>query len=130
VLGLVDRHPSSPLAELAGSGDLNATDVFGAAQLGDTLALQVLHDTVEHLGAGLVNLVNLLNPEAIILGGGVFNEAGIFVDQLARYVKAHPLRDSAANVREISLSSLGVNEVGLVGAASLIWEYQDLYRPA
>jgi glucokinase len=130
VLGRVKHHPASPLAALARSDELSATEVFRAAQQGDALALQVLHDTVEHLGAGLVNLVNLLNPEAIILGGSVFNEAGIFVDRLAQFVKAHPLRDSAASLQEIGPSSLGVNEVGLVGAASLIWEYQDLYPPA
>ena len=115
------------LRVLARSGELKASEVFRATQQGDPVALQVLHDTVEHLGAGLVNLVNLLNPEAIILGGGVFNEAGIFVERLAQFVKAHPLGDSAASLQEFGPSSLGVNEVGLVGAASLIWEYQDLY---
>jgi len=127
VLDSVERFPASPLAALVRSDELSATDVFRMAQQEDALALQVLHDTVEHLGAGLVNLVNLLNPEAIILGGGVFNEAGIFIERLSEYVRAHPLRDSAASLREIVPSSLGVNEVGLVGAASLIWEYQDLY---
>ena len=119
--------PSSSLAALARSGGLNATEVFRAAQRGDGMALEVLHDTVEVLGAGLVNLVNLLNPEAIILGGGVFNEADVFIEHLAEYVRAHPLGDSAASVKEISPSLLGVNDVGLIGAASLIWEYQDLY---
>jgi len=130
VLDKLAHYPESPLAALAHAGELNATEVFRAAQQGEALALQVLYDTVEHLGAGLVNLVNLLNPEAIILGGGVFSEAGIFVERLAEFVRAHPLRDSAAALREIGPSSLGVNEVGLIGAASLIWEYQDLYPSA
>ncbi len=130
VLDRVKHFPASSLATPAHSGELNASDVFRAAQQGDTVALQVLHDTVEHLGAGMVNLVNLLNPEAIILGGGVFNEAGIFVERLTEFVKSHPLGDSAASLQEIAPSSLGVNEVGLIGAASLIWEYRDLYPSA
>jgi glucokinase len=127
VLSRMEEHSASLLTTLARSHRLSATEVFRAAEVEDTLALEVLEDTVEYLGAGLVNLVNLLNPEAIILGGGVFNEADIFVDRLVRFVKIHPLRDSAASLREISVSSLGVNDVGLIGAASLIWEYQDLY---
>ena len=126
----VAHTPDSPLAALASSGRLNATDLFRGAEQGDALATQVLNDTVEFLGAGLVNLVNLLNPEAIILGGGVFTGAERFIELLAKYVRAYPLRDSADSVKEISPSSLGVNDVGLIGAASLIWEHQDLYLSA
>jgi len=126
----LEEYPGSLLAPSARSGRLNATEVFRAAREGDPLALLVFHDTVEYLGAGLVNLVNLLNPEAIVLGGGVFSEADMFIEQLAKFVKAHPLRNLAASLKEIGPSSLGVNEVGLIGAASLIWEYQDLHPSA
>jgi glucokinase len=124
--GLADC-PDSSLAALASSGQLTATEVFRAAEHGDTLARRVLRDTVEYLGAAVVNLVNLLNPEAIILGGGVFSGTDIFARQLAEFVKAHSMQAQAAHLKEISPSALGVNEVGLIGGASLIWEYRDLY---
>jgi hypothetical protein len=49
---------------------------------------------------------------------------------LVEFVRTRPLRDCAAALKEISPSLLGVNEVGVIGAASLIWEYHDLFAAA
>jgi glucokinase len=55
-------------------GDLKqvtAQTVYQAAQDGDELALEVVRDTAKHLGAGVANLVNVFNPEVVVICGGV-----------------------------------------------------------
>ena len=126
---LAGTYPHTSLAPLIAIGRTRATDVWKAADLGDDLARRVLGDTVLHLGAGLVNLVNMLNPEAIILGGGAFDEAGVLARRLDEFVRTRAMHVPAASIREIALSTLGSNEVGLLGAASLIWEYRSLFPP-
>ena len=51
--------------------EINAQIVYQAANDGDDLALEVVRDTARFLGAGIANLVNIFNPEMVVLGGGV-----------------------------------------------------------
>lgn len=51
--------------------EINAQIVYQAANDGDDLALEVVRDTARFLGAGIANLVNIFNPELVVLGGGV-----------------------------------------------------------
>ena len=60
-----ERHPESRMASLVESGEINATKVFELADGGDEAAMMVRDHTAEYLGDGIVNLVNVLNPEAI-----------------------------------------------------------------
>jgi glucokinase len=55
-------------------GDLSritAQTVYQAAQDGDELALEVVRDTAKYLGAGVANLINIFNPEVVVICGGV-----------------------------------------------------------
>jgi glucokinase len=62
---------------------LSAKDVFAAYEAGDVLAARVMRDAIEYWGAACANLVSLLNPEKIIIGGGVFGPAAKFLDAIA-----------------------------------------------
>jgi glucokinase len=62
---------------------LSARDVFAAYEAGDILAARVMRDAIEYWGAACANLVSLLNPEKIIIGGGVFGPAAKFLDAIA-----------------------------------------------
>jgi glucokinase len=63
--------------------DITAHTVFEAYEQNDPIAVNVLHRAVEYWGMAIANLVSLLNPEKIILGGGVFGPALRFIDQIA-----------------------------------------------
>jgi glucokinase len=52
-------------------GRITAQTVYQAAHDGDELALEVVRDTARFLGAGVANLLNILNPEVIVIAGGV-----------------------------------------------------------
>ena len=122
---LAAHHPQSTLAALLerGAGALNATAVFHAAAQGDTLGLRILDQVSHYLGAGIVNLYNLLDPEAIILGGGVFAQGDVLFERLAREVEREY---SGLTPRRLALSRLGPAQVGVIGAASLVRYFTEV----
>jgi glucokinase len=52
-------------------GKITAQTVYQAAQDGDALALEIVRDTARFLGAGIANVVNILNPDVVVVTGGV-----------------------------------------------------------
>lgn len=102
----------------AKNGIVTAKEVFDTARNGDGLAKEVLAVVAFHLGFVLANIGNTLNPEKIVLGGGV-SRAG---DILLTAVKENFSKYAFSTVREstdISIATLG-NDAGVIGAARLI----------
>jgi glucokinase len=108
-----DGKRTSLSATLAREGKLAAPHVFQAAQLGDTVAKEILAEAIHYLGIGLVNLVNLLNPEMIIIGGGVAEAGEIFLNPLREMIAHNAIPPSAAVVT-LKKAELGV-EAGVTG---------------
>jgi glucokinase len=112
----------SILLELAGgdSGTVTAETVAAAARRNDPLAIEVIADAVTYLGMGIANIVSILNPEVVVLGGGLFQAADLFLEPVRREFGrwAQPL--AARSVR-IELSTLGEN-AGLYGCGRLAWD--------
>jgi glucokinase len=102
---------------LAGSNPVTAEMVIEAARRGDGVATRVLEDTASYLAMGIANLISVLNPEAVILGGSLMEAGDLMLDLLRREVRewAQPL--AASHVR-IELSHLG-EDAALLGAARL-----------
>jgi glucokinase len=120
----LQRGAPSRMAASAVEGRVTTAQVFEAARMGDALACEVVSDTVRWLAVGLTNLVHLLNPRAIALGGGV---AAGGADLLIEPLREAVLRRCGSWVdREnltIELSRLG-DRAGLLGAAALVWRGQ------
>ncbi|MEU9351200.1 ROK family protein [Streptomyces griseoloalbus] len=84
----------------------------------DPVAARVLEETAEYLGAGLADLINLFQPERILVGGWAGLQLGTrFLESVRRHALDHSLRYPAARVR-ITLGRLGPDAV-TVGAATL-----------
>jgi glucokinase len=115
-------YPASLLHEPARSGRLTVADIFYAADARDALASAIAERAVRGLGIALVNLVNLLNPQLIVLGGSVFSE-GWGVDRLRAHIAAMALPTASGSLQGIVPSRLSCGRVGLLGAASLAWEH-------
>jgi glucokinase len=113
---------ASILLELAGGlvESVTAETVAEAARRDDALALEVVAEAVTYLGMGVANIVSLLNPEVVVLGGGLFQAADLFLEPVRREFKrwAQPL--AARSVR-IEISALG-ERAGLYGCGKLAWE--------
>ena len=115
----MERDPGSVMWELC-QGDRFRVDgriPFQAARLGDLSAKKVLHRYLEGLSIGLINLVNILQPEIICLGGGISNaEDDLLLDPLRGLVLAGCFDKSKPP--RLERASLG-NDAGVVGAAML-----------
>ena len=115
----------SVLIELAGGAieSVTAETVAAAARRNDPLALEVVAGAVTYLGMGLANIVSLLNPEVVVLGGGLFQAADLFLEPVRREFRrwAQPL--AARSVR-IEVSALG-ESAGLYGCGRLAWQEVD-----
>jgi glucokinase len=83
-------------------GDLSritAQLVYEAAEAGDELAREVVHDTAHFLGAGVANLVNIFNPEVVVVCGGVRRAGDLLFAPLRREVARRAFKPAVAAVR-------------------------------
>ena len=95
--------------------NITAERVGEAAEGGDSLALEVISQAATYLGVGLVNLVNIFNPETIIIGGGVAQMGDLLLAPARRVVEARTFKLPAQAVRIVP-AQLG-DEAGVLGAA-------------
>ncbi len=100
---------------------VTAHDVAAAARLGDRMALDVFTRAGAFLGYGIANLVSLLDPQIVILGGGMAAIADLYLESLrsAMFERAQPL---AARHVKMVVSKLG-DRANLLGCAHLAREY-------
>ncbi|MDR4888934.1 ROK family glucokinase [Fredinandcohnia sp. QZ13] len=99
------------------AGEITSKDVFEAAAKGDELAKYIIDNVTYHLGLALSHVANGLNPEKIVVGGGV-SKAG---EQLLLPLKEQFKRFAfprVADAAEIAIATLG-NDAGVIGAAYL-----------
>ena len=121
----LEKGSASAMLDLAGGAieAVTAEVVAAAARRNDPLAMEVVADVVTYLAMGVANIVSLLNPEVVVLGGGLFQAADIFLEPVRREFKrwAQPL--AARSVR-IEPSKLG-EDAGLYGCGKLAWVALD-----
>lgn len=104
-------------------GDLQrvtAREIGQAARQGDPLSREVHKGAAEALGAGIVSLVHVFDPEAVLLGGGVVRgQYDLLEPALARWVDANIMAHYRGQdlVRQAALG----DDMGLLGAAALAW---------
>ena len=130
VRGAMEQGIDSRIRDLA-AGDLDRVSIeliAEAANANDSLAFRVLQKAASYIAIGLADLVNLLNPRAMIFGGALFRAAPqLLVDPVSRVIKQRSLERSASEV-QLHVSRLG-GEAGALGAARLISErtLRELY---
>jgi glucokinase-like ROK family protein len=97
---------------------LTAEMVANAAKQGDGTAWAVFDRAAEYLGLGIAGLINLFNPEAVFIGGGVAQAGDILFDRVRKTVSARALNKSAGGVA-ILPATFG-SKAAVMGAISLI----------
>lgn len=98
--------------------ELTPSAIEEAAEQGDALAIDVVHEAAHYLGIAVAGLLNLLNPGAVILGGGMARAGEHLLVPLRETVIHRTLVNSVA-ASEIRLSDLGPRSIAL-GAATVV----------
>ena len=118
----IRQGQKSTLSEMAGGkiDKITAEMVGAAARSGDTLAGEVIARAAYYLGVGLVNMVNIFNPEMIVIGGGMAGLGDLLIEPGKRLVaeRAFPISSRAVRIVPAQLG----NEAGVYGAAAFALE--------
>ena len=114
-----EKHPESLIATSVNGklDDITAKTVIDAAKAGDEAANEVFERYVYYLCAGLVNIINFIDPEVIVLGGGVSHAGQFLLDAVNRRLPSTVFYKNMPYAR-VALATLG-NDAGIIGAAML-----------
>jgi glucokinase len=117
---LQEGKPSGLMGMAHSIQEVTAKHVTAAASLGDELAIEILERAAFYIGLGLVNLIHILEPQAILLGGGVSQAGDLLLDPIRKTISDYVMSE-VYNAVEVRLASLG-EDVGLYGAIALVLE--------
>jgi glucokinase len=120
----IETYHGSSISRLAG-GDADAITaeiVIQGANSGDEAAVEIMGHVGDMLGEALVGIVNILNPQAIVVGGGIGESCPLVSQRAAACVG----REALAGRRDVKVltAELG-NDAGVAGAAALAFEDHD-----
>ena len=114
----VKRHSIIPQLMEQNKAPLSISLIKEAADAGDKEAIDILSETGEALGLGFASLINIFNPEKIILGGPLSNVGGYLLPAIKESVKKHAMPE-IAHQAEILLSAFGT-DASVIGAIALV----------
>ncbi len=97
--------------------NLTTHEIFAAFKSGDRAAVEAVTENAEMLGTAIGSIVNLLNPEIVVIGGGVSAGGTRYIDLIGKSAKSFAF-DSATSALKIKIAKFG-NEAGWIGAACL-----------
>ena len=112
----LELEASDEESSLRNLDKMTCKDIFDAGKDGDKLALAVLDKYYAYMGEFLANVCNVVNPEVVVLGGGVSKAGSVLLDGLRPYFHKYVFH-AASNV-EFALAALG-NDAGAYGAFKL-----------
>ncbi len=117
----VETRPDSMIATLAGSDDITGRQVAEAAMQGDPAAMSIFEQVSRRLGEGIAGLVNILDPEAVVVGGGVAEVGDLLLGPArSAFLASVEAPDHRPEVPLLP-AALG-SDAGAVGAAALALE--------
>jgi glucokinase len=102
---------------------VTARDVVEAAERGDAEALAIIHAAARAVGIGCVNLLHILNPSVIVLGGGVSKAGPLLFAPILQVIQQRAFK-RPADLVEIVPSQLG-DDGGLIGSAAYVTYRQE-----
>jgi glucokinase len=121
----INRGERSSITELVNGRleDITAETVAMAARRGDRLACEIVAKAANYLGIGLANLVNIFNPELIIIGGGLSKMGDMLLKPARKMLRERAFRLPARTAR-IVRARLGSN-AGIIGVAAYVFDQKN-----
>jgi glucokinase len=115
-LRAAEQGKSVVLKKIAAERDITARDVFSASAKGDTEAMSILDEVVRLISINLGGLVNILDLDIIVMGGGVVNGSPDFVSRISRKIREHLMTEEA--IRDLIIVKESFENSALIGAAA------------
>lgn len=112
-------HRDSAMWEIAGTPEaVNGKTAFDAMRAGDAAGSAVVNTYLNYLACGLVNIINIFQPEILCLGGGICKEGDNLVKPLEAFIEREHYSHYAQRQTRLCIAKLG-NDAGIIGAALL-----------
>ena len=112
--------PESIMWELCG-GDIDKASgrtAFDAMRKGDSIGAKVVNQFIEYLAIGVVNTINIFQPEILCIGGGISKEGDYLIKPLEEYIRLERYSKNIETQTVVKAAELG-NDAGIIGAAFL-----------
>ena len=113
------NHPESKMWEIA--GDLDKVDgrtAFDGMRAEDAVASQVVDTYIQHIACGLINVINIFQPEVLCIGGGICKEGETLMKPLREHMERERYSKYSTHQTRLCVAQLG-NDAGIIGAACL-----------
>ncbi len=117
---MVDAPKDSPLWTIV-EGDMdkvNGRTAFDAMRQGDPIGKEIVDEYIHYLSEGIVDMVNIFQPDILCIGGGISNERETLLAPVREFVASHQYAMNSEKKTVICRAELG-NDAGIIGAALL-----------
>lgn len=112
-----DASVSNAVTSLKNYDNVTAKEVFTEAEKGDKVSKEILENALSYLGIAVANIINIFDPEMVVIGGGVTNGGKIVFDAINKEVENRCLKTIRENCRIEKAKLEG--KAGVLGAAAL-----------
>ena len=99
-------------------GKVSGRTAFQAAESGDGAALEVVDVYIRYLATGIVNMINIFQPEVLSIGGGISGEGQKLIDMMSDLIREDQYGTDFVSNTKVCIAELG-NDAGIIGAAFL-----------
>lgn len=114
----IEKHPESLMVEIMkkNNNEVSGRTAFDAAKRGDAAAQEVVDRYVRYVADGVTDMINIFQPEILVIGGGISREGEYLVEPVRRYVEQCGYNKGLFPMSKIQAATL-LNDAGIVGAA-------------
>lgn len=116
----MEADKDSKMWEIAGSLDnVDGRTAFDAMRAGDKSGTQVVDNYIYYVAVGLIDMINIFQPDVLCVGGGICKEGDTLLKPLQKHIQAERYSKHSAKQTRLCVAELG-NDAGIIGAACLI----------
>lgn len=113
------NHPDSAMWTIAEELEkVNGRTAFDGMRAGDAVAAQVVDTYIKYVATGLINVINIFQPEVLCIGGGICKEGDTLLKPLSAHIERERYSKYSSHQTRLCVATLG-NDAGIIGAAFL-----------
>lgn len=113
----MNEHKDSVMWKLSANGmHVNGRTAFDAMRAGDAAGKQVVDQYIRYLACGLINMINIFQPEVLCIGGGISHEGETLLAPVRELIAKEQFAQTTVSKTRICAATLG-NDAGIIGAA-------------